>query len=264
MKFKYVLLRERLWPKKINGRHIYGSGSGTLVADRLVLTAAHVITNYAEFPEQIAKSDLHFQSADKKKPPVKVKRIVAIGNYLKQIAAGETAASLFEDWALLELTESLNGVEPIKLASRSTKYLNTNHSSGLLSIGFPGSAVNILFFDNLALMTSLRFLTIANCGLDSDIANELIAGGWYFSKHLYITNCQVSGGNSGGPLLAKSTTGDWVVLGLTTNLGRTPLREMTFGLLGSQFSVAIPTTVIEHSISNNLRYVKFKDLIFAR
>lgn len=178
--------------------------SGTLVANDIVLTAAHCLFSKAT-QQMVVPGIVHFVAGYSKgdhQGHSKVKSYVVGEGY--RGADGPTRENVPHDWALLTLEEPLGenlgfltvpagwfhspADTPSSAAPR-----NVEISSNIITAGYPGDRRHVL-----SLEENCNIITTANAG------------------RILFTNCVAIGGDSGGPILQKNGE-NWHIIGVQTS-----------------------------------------------
>lgn len=152
-----------------------GSGSGVLVSNNHILTAAHVV--YGMYEGDMCKVDFYDPNNPDAIPVHAVAKLKVMGNY----SPNDPLTN--QDFALLELVHA-NG------SSFATPYTlgnsqNVKVKDGVHAIGFPGVSVGY------ASITSME-------SMPGEINN--ISGGWLKDNDFFVADCKVTHGYSGGAL----------------------------------------------------------------
>lgn len=192
--------------------------TATLISSQKLLTAAHCSNAvFSEFLQNGIKVVFRPNTLNRLELPV------------ERLGEGNLAHfRIIEDWSTLYLKDSVVDVEPMKLVSLSNDELS---KSSFLSIGFPEHVNGISYQNDYMFSTSCKSMPV-------DLGSNLVLRSQEAKlKEAISTNCELSNGDSGGPLLIKASrqAKDYFVVGIaSSSLGYTtgslfPIFNILFG-----------------------------------
>lgn len=175
---------------------MYTSGTSFIVNENTIITNAHVVDKEMILTDPELMS---FGVAD-----INIKEIKVVVRNDVMIDATVNNFSREMDFAILNLSQSISGKQPLTLAT--DEYLDgIATTSDVYALGFPGRADD--FHQHDATYTE-EDITITH-GSISGVTTKLINNK---NVPIFMHQATISGGNSGGPLV----TADGVVIGVNT------------------------------------------------
>lgn len=171
---------------------VRGSGSGVLVSNNHILTAAHVV--YGMSDVDLCKVDFYDPQNPDAIPVHAVARLKAMGNYNPNDIISD------QDFALLELVNanSNNFSTPYTLGNSATVKIN----DAVHAIGFPATSIGFTSFSSME-------------SKPGEINN--LNGGWLKNDNLFVANCEITHGYSGGALEDNNGKLIGIILGSCTD-----------------------------------------------
>lgn len=185
--------------------------SAVLFTSNKIATAAHCATTYQSLKSFNVK--VEFVSADKRNQSVEIKDIFNMDQK--------------NDWAVLNLSHELTTVKPMQFFKLRK---SDEQKISLLSVGFPGLVKGKEHFGEKLFSSSCRILRDEEKSYYKDI-QEL-------KEDVYLTDCFVSVGNSGGPILVDTGNGYYII----------GINAMTVMLGSDVKGIAVPARVILNAI----------------
>lgn len=190
--------------------------TATLITDRIIVTAAHCLWNKQRnnwYPPQFIHFLAGYQQGNYQAHSL-VKKIHPNPNYAASSQTPASAAQLLEDWALVELEEPVGllvGSIALHVLKREQQVQAKRTQLKVALVGYRHDTREAMSID-------------AQC--------QLLPTPTYLPASLLSNNCHALTGDSGGPLLSKSDTDQWQLIGIHAG------RSQTKG--GQVLSLAIP------------------------
>ncbi len=201
-----------VWPQVVGGtpaaqgefpwmvRLSMGCG-GALYTPTLILTAAHCVSGTGNNTGiTITQGAVDLQDPN---------RVTRQSNYVYQ-APGFTGVGGGKDWALIRMSQPINGVPLLRLAT------DTSLHNGIFTVAGWGAASEGGAQQRYLLKADVPFITDTQCqsagsSYSSLIFDDMICAGNWTSGG--VDTCQ---GDSGGPMFKRNAQNEWIQVGITS------------------------------------------------
>jgi len=168
-----------------DARLIEDAGSGVLVTPCHVMTARHLLGDAVSTLGPVERTfHVMFTTEGAGAPTGKGSQRQLATLVMQGGTKGTRRSSLFDDWAILELSEPVRGIAPLPALSGACC---TPGSYRAAIAGFPG---------DLSSPDAPEMWVDANCAVTARLANRVVE-----------TDCAATQGNSGGPVMVLSGDG---------------------------------------------------------